>query len=142
MDRGTDPLLLPYTYTTSSSTVGLLLYHQYYQRCEPIILDIWVKIKLVLWQPRYYNLLIENKDKKIYVFEVLSFLENDNFLLLSISKKSLQTLSLDDIFSRNFTLLNSIISVEDLIGRDRFFEIFLIDHYAGDIINKNIACKH
>ena len=52
-----DPLPLPYTYTPSSSIVGLLLHLQYYQRCEPIILKMWVKSKFVLWQPRFYNLL-------------------------------------------------------------------------------------
>ena len=36
-------------------------------------------------------------------------------------------------------LSNSIISVKDLIRLKRGFEIFSIDHYAGDIGNKNIA---
>ena len=34
-----------------------------------------VKSKFVLRQPRYYNLLSEKKDKKIYVFVVLIFLK-------------------------------------------------------------------
>ena len=31
---------------------------QYYERYEPMILDMWVKSKFVFWQPRYYNLLV------------------------------------------------------------------------------------
>ena len=38
----------------------------------------------------------------------------------------------------NFTLSNSIISVKDLIRWKRGFEIFLIDHYPGDIGNKSL----
>ena len=34
---------------------------------------------------------------------------------------------------------NSIISVKDIIIRKRGFEIFLIDHYVGDVENKNIT---
>ena len=51
-------------------------------------------------------------------------------------------LSLDDMLLGNFTLPNSIISVEDLRRWKRSFEIFLIDHYAGDIGNENIAGKY
>ena len=40
----------------------------------------------------------------------------------------------------NFTLSNSIIFVEDVIRCERDIgEIFLIDHYAVDIENKNMA---
>ena len=42
----------------------------------------------------------------------------------------------------NFTVSNSIILVEDLVRRTRCFEIFLTDHFAGDIGNKNIAGKY
>ena len=78
-----------------------------------MILKMWAKSKFVLCQPRYYNLLTEKNYKKIHVFEVLIFFED--VPLLSISRNSLQTPSLDDIFFRNFTLSNSIILVEDLI---------------------------
>ena len=78
-----------------------------------------------MWQSRYYNLLTEKKDKKIL-----------------ISGNSLQTLSLADILLGNFTLSNSIILVEDVIKWKRGFEIFLIDHYHGDIRKKNIAGKY
>ena len=72
LDREKDLLLLAYTYIPSTSTVGLLLHLQHYQRCEPMILKMWVKSKFVLCQPRYYNLLTE-KYKEIHVLEVLSF---------------------------------------------------------------------
>ena len=42
----------------------------------------------------------------------------------------------------DLTLWNLINLVEDLIRWKRGFEIFLIDHYAGDIGNKNIAGKY
>ena len=82
----------------------------------------------------------DKKDKKIHVFEVLIFFEN--ILLLSVSRNSSQTLSLVDITLRNFTLSSSAILVKDLIRWNRCFEIFLIDHCAGDIVNKNIAGKY
>ena len=72
LDTRKDLLLLAYTYIPSTSTVGLLLHLQHYQRCELMILKMWVKSKFVLCQPRYYNLLTE-KYKEIHVFEVLSF---------------------------------------------------------------------
>ena len=72
LDRRKDLLLLAYTYIPSTSTVGLLLHLQHYQRCELMILKMWVKSKFVLCQPRYYNLLTE-KYKEIHVLEVLSF---------------------------------------------------------------------
>ena len=71
-----------------------------------------------------------------------TFISSENVLLLSISSNSLQTPSLDDILLGNFTLSNSIILVEDLIRWKRGFEIFLIDYYADDIGNKNIAGKY
>ena len=61
---------------------------------------------------------------------------------MSISRNSLETPSLDDIFLGSFTLSNSIILVEDLIKWNRGFEICLIDHYAGEIGNKNISGKY
>ena len=64
----------------------------------------------------------------------------ENVLLLPISRSSLQTPSLDDILLEN--LSNSIIPVKDLIRLRNGFEIFLIDHYAGDIENNNITGKY
>ena len=55
--------------------MGLLLYLQYYQRCEPLIFEMWVQSKFLLLQPGYYNLLTEKKNVKIHVFEVLIFLK-------------------------------------------------------------------
>ena len=65
---------------------------------------------------------------------------SENVLLLSISRSSLQTPSLDDILLEN--LSNSINPVKDLIRLRNGFEIFLIDHYAGDIENNNITGKY
>ena len=59
--------------------------------------------------------------------------------LLLLLRNSLQTSSLDNMVLGNFILSNSIISVKDLIRWKRGSEIFLIDHYAGDIENKNIT---
>ena len=75
LNRGKDLLLFPYTYIPSISTVCPLLHLQHYQRCELMVLKIWVKSKFVLCQTRYYNLLTEKKNKKIHVFEVLIFLK-------------------------------------------------------------------
>ena len=66
----------------------------------------------------------------------------EKVLLLSISRISLQTPSLDDILLENFTLSNPIIPVKDLIRLRKGFEIFLIDHYAGDIEKNNITGKY
>ena len=41
-----------------------------------------------------------------------------------------------------FTLSNSVVLVEDLIRWNKGFEIFLIDHYDGEIGNINIAGKY
>ena len=59
--QGKDIRLLPYTYIPSIKTVGLLLNLQHYQRCETMVLKMWVKSKFVLCEPRYYNLLTEKK---------------------------------------------------------------------------------
>ena len=77
---------------------------------------------------------------EIHAFEAL--IRFENVLLRPISKNSLQAPSLDKIHLGNFTLSDSIILVEDLIRWSRGFEIFLIDHYAGDIRKKNIAGKY
>ena len=80
---------------------------------------------------------LKKKEKKIHVFEVTIFFEN--VALLSVSRSSLQTLSLDDLFLINFTLPNSNILLEDLIRWKGYFEIFLIDHSAGDIATSIIS---
>ena len=131
MGWGKDPALLLYTYTPSSSAVGHLLHMRYCQRFVPMILKMWVKRKFVLWQPRYYNLLTQKKDRKIHAFEVLFFL-----------KMCCYCQSLGDILLGNFTLPNSIILAEDLIKWKRGFEIFLIDRYAGHTGNKIIAGQY
>ena len=57
-------------------------------------------------------------------------------------KKFSSNTSLDDKLLRNFILSNSIILKEDLIRWNRGFGLFLIDHYASDTENKNIAGKY
>ena len=61
---------------------------------------------------------------------------------MSISRNSLETPSLNDVFLRNFTLSNSNILLEDLIRRNKGFEIFLIDCYYSKIGNENIDGKY
>ena len=61
---------------------------------------------------------------------------------MSISRNSLETPSLNDIFLGNFTLSNLIILVENLIRWNRRFEMFLIDRYDGEIGNINIAGRY
>ena len=137
-EREKDPLLLPYTHIPSSSTEDFILHLQYYQRCESMIFKMRLKSKFVLWQPPYYDCL----KKIIRKFTFLKYSFFKNVLLLSISRNSLQTSSLDDILLGNFTLSNSIISVKDLVRWKKGFETFLIDDYAGDIENKNITGKY
>ena len=55
---------------------------------------------------------------------------------------NLKNFFLDDILLGNFILSNLIFSLEDLIRGNRLFEIFLIDHYAGDIENSCISVTH
>ena len=57
-----------------------------------------------MWQPSYYNLLTDKKDKKLHVFEVLIFFFFENILLLLVLRNSLQTPSLVDIILGNITL--------------------------------------
>ena len=57
-----DPLLLPYTFIPSTSIV---LPPTTPQRCEPMILKMWVKSKFVLCKPRYYNSFTE---KNVFTF--------------------------------------------------------------------------
>ena len=57
-------------------------------------------------------------------------------------ENSLFWTSLDDIILRSFTFPNWIKLVEELIRGKESFEIILIDHYAGDIGNIDIAGKH
>ena len=64
------------------------------------------------------------------------------FVLWQPQYYSIQTTSLDDIILGNFILSNWIISVKDLIKSKRGLEIFLIDHYDGDLGNKNIIGKY
>ena len=100
---------------------------------------MWVKSKFVLWQPRYNNLLTKKRVRK-FTFLKHSFFEN--ILLPSISINFFQTTSSNYIVGGNFVCSNSSILLEDLTRWMSGFEIFLIDHYAGDIGNKNIAVTY
>ena len=131
---------VPYSYTPSSSFVDLLLHLQHYKKCELMIWTMWLKNKFVLWQPRYYKLLTEKKDKEVQVFWSTDFF--GILLLLSIPINYLQTPFLGYIHLGSFTLSKSVILMNDLIRWKRGFEILLIDHHAGDIGNKNIANKY
>ena len=62
--------------------------------------------------------------------------------LLSIARNYLETPSLDYELLGNFILSKSIILVKDLIRQKEGFEIYLIDHYAVVIGNKNIAGRY
>ena len=75
-----------------------------------------------------------------FMFLKYSFFEDVS--LLSVSRNFLETPSLLHIFLENFILSNSIILVEDQIRWNWGFEIFLIDHYASEIRNKNITGKY
>ena len=66
MDRGKGPLLLPYT--RSSSSVGLLLHLQYYQRCESMIFKVSGNVNL-FWGNRV--LIIYSLKKRIRKFTFL-----------------------------------------------------------------------
>ena len=79
-----------------------------------MILEMWVKIKFVLYQPCYYNLLM--KKRKLFANT--------------------------DILLRNFSSPNLNMLVIDQIRWKQDFEKFWFDHYAGDIENKNIAGKY
>ena len=72
----------------------------------------------------------------------LKYLFFEDVPFLSISRYFLVTPSLDDIFLGNLTWSNLIILTEDLIRWNRGFEMFLIDHYASEIGNKNISRKY
>ena len=130
MDRWKKPLLFPYTYTLSSSTVGLLLHLQYYQSWEPMIFKICKESKFVLWQSHSYNLLTE-KDKKS------SFLKY-SFLWERTVTVSVKKLSSNIVFRRNSFGKFYIVKLNCFSGRPkirwkRCFEIFLIDHCIDDI---------
>ena len=99
-----------------------------------MILQMWVKSKFVLCQPRYYNLLAEKKCKKIDVFEVMLFWRRT--ITVNLKKWA------SNAILHDFALSDSIILVEDLIRWNKGFEIILIDNYAGDIWIQNIASKY
>ena len=100
------------------------------------MLQMWMKSKFVLWQPRCYDLLTGEKG---YVH---SCFWSTHFFWKRTVKVNLNKFSSNTIF-RWYTLRKfHIIKFNYLSGGARGFEIFLIDHFAGDIGNKNIAGKY
>ena len=88
-DRGKDPLLLPYTYIPSSSTVvPPLLPLQYYQRCKFTIFRIW----------RNVNVFRDNQ--VIIIYWLIKRIRNLTFLRYSFFWKHTVTISLNK-FSSN-----------------------------------------
>ena len=128
MDRGKEPLLFFYTYTLSSTTVGLLLHLQYYQSWELMIFKMCKESKFVLWQSHSYNLLTE-KDKKSAFLKYLFLWERT----VTVSGKKLSS---NIVFRQNsfgkFCKLNCF-SGRPKIRWKICFEIFLIDHCIDDI---------
>ena len=94
-----------------------------------------------MWQPSYYNLLTDKKDKKIHVFEVLIYFFWKYIVTISLKKFSSNTISSWYNFGKYYIVIFNYL-VEDLIQWKRCFEIFLMDHCASDIANKKIAGKH
>ena len=129
---------IPYIYTSSSSTVSLLLHLQYYQN-EPMILKMWLKIKFVLWQPRYCKLLTR-KIKRKFTFLNYSFFWKRT-AIVNLKKFSSNTVFRLYNFGEFYLVKFSYFS-----GKPNKVEtgikIFLIDTYATNIGNNNIADKY
>ena len=71
-----------------------------------MIFKMWVKSEFDLWQPGYYNLLIEKKgEENLHFWSTYLF---ENVLLPPISRNSVQVTSINHILMGNFTLWNSI----------------------------------
>ena len=98
-----------------------------------------MKSKFGLWQHIIITYWLKKRIKK------LTFLKDSCFWKRTVTV-NLNKFSSNAIFRwynfGNFSLSNSTIFVEDIITLKRDFEIFLIDHYAGDVENKNIAGKY
>ena len=60
-----------------------------------MIFKMWVKSKVVFWQPRYNNLLTKKKVRKNFRFEALIFLK---IILLLTSQKNLIEHQLQNIY--------------------------------------------
>ena len=88
LDRGKDSLLLPYTYTPSSSTVDLLLHLRYYQRCKSTIFGVWVNVNVF----RYNQVII--------IYWLIKRIRKFTFLRCSFNWKHSVTISLKK-FSSN-----------------------------------------
>ena len=120
MDRGKDPFFLP---TPFGRTRDLLLHLQYYQRCELIILKMWVKSKFVLWQSRYYNLLTAKNKKKI-TFLKYSFFFFKLASTVSLKKFSSNTILRSCTFGEFYIVKFNYFSGRPNEVKERFWYIF------------------
>ena len=129
---------ISFNYTSSSSTMGILLHLQYYQN-KPMILKMWLKIKFVLWQPRYCKLLTR-KIKRKFAFLNYSFFWKRTAIV------NLKKFSSNTVF-RLYTFRELyIVKFSYFSGKPNKVEtgikIFLIDTYAANIGNNNVAKKY
>ena len=122
MNRGND--LLCYTHTLSSNILGILLallYLQYNQKFDSMILKMWVKGKFVLWQPRYYNL------KKIHIFEVLFFFFRKRTVTDKLKNFSSNTFfkwyTLENIYFVKLNYFNYFSRISNKV-KEKFWNIF------------------
>ena len=84
---------------------------QFCQRCEPMILKM--RVKFVLWQPRYCNLLTE-KSKKIYAFDAF----------LNLKKFSLNSVFRWYRFGKFYIVKFNYFSGRPYMVKERFWNIF------------------
>ena len=129
---------ISFIYTSSSSTMGVLLHLQYYQN-KPMILKMWLKRKFVLWQSRYCKLLT---GKIIRKFTFLHY----SFFWKRTAIVNLKKFSSNTVF-RLYTFRELyIVKFSYFSGKPNKVEtgikIFLIDTYAANIGNNNIAEKY
>ena len=133
MDRGKDPLLQPYTYNPSSSTVGLLLDLNIIREVNPQFSEFWGNVNVFRGNQVTIIYWLITRIRKFRFLRYTFFLKTRN---------SPQVPSLIDIVLGNFSLSNLTIFMEDLLRWKRRFEIFSIDHCTSDIANKSIASKY
>ena len=103
-----------------------------------MILKMWVESKFVLWQPRYYNLIKKGQENS-YFWSTHLFWKPT----VTVNRKKFSS---STIF-RWYALGKFYIAKFNYFrGRPntvkKKLEWFLIDHYTGDIENKNIAGKY
>ena len=101
-----------------------------------MIFKMWVKSKFVLWKPRYNHLFAEKKGKKLYVSETLIFWKHT--VPVNLKKFSSNTISRLYTWGKFYMVKLNYFSGRPNKVKERFWNI-LIEHYVGDIGNKNIT---